>query len=94
MGNTMVNSTPAKTLNSRPTKVSELNVPLVDASVESDLAQRKSLWHRFLAGYRNVNLVLAGMYTGVTCYGVPHEKHQYADSSVDSTSAQSDDGAS
>ncbi|MEX2132062.1 MAG: hypothetical protein WD772_11320 [Pseudohongiellaceae bacterium] len=27
--------------------------------------------------YRNISLFLAGMYTGVKCHGVPHDRHSY-----------------
>ena len=34
----------------------------------------KPFWRRW---YYNTSLFLAGMYTGVKCSGVPHDRHSY-----------------
>jgi hypothetical protein len=38
----------------------------------------KSPLGRLRRFWRNLNLVLAGMYTGLSCYGTPHEQHRYS----------------
>lgn len=63
-----------KTLNGRPTSVTELNL-----GSPIDVPQTRGLWARVSAALNRLNLVLAGMYTGVTCYGVPHEDHSYSE---------------
>lgn len=63
-----------KTPNGRPTSVADLNVnsPIQSAQSQGRLA-------RLSAGLKRLNLILAGMYTGVNCYGVPHEEHSYGE---------------
>jgi hypothetical protein len=78
----MVADSQVKTLNGRPTKVSELALPCAQA--EADI--QPSFLGRVNRAYKNLNLILAGMYTGVTCYGVPHEKHTYKASDTDEKS--------
>lgn len=63
-----------KTLNGRPTTSSELALP--------EVISQPGIIGKVKLAYKNLNLILAGMYTGVTCYGVPHEEHTYK--SVDS----------
>ena len=38
---------------------------------------------KLLRIWRNLNLVMAGMYTGLTCYGTPKEHHSYRQDSED-----------
>ncbi len=68
-----------KTLNGRPTRVSQLSLPVV----EEEQVKRSGLLFKLKRGYKNLNLVLAGMYTGVTCYGVPHDEHTYKEQEAD-----------
>ncbi len=63
-----------KTLNGRPTACSALAVPRMDGAED---AAKASVMGKLKLAYKNLNLILAGMYTGVTCYGVPHEEQTY-----------------
>ncbi len=62
------------------TEIEDLNTgdALQSDAVDSAIPPRgiRRLWH-------NLNLVLAGMYTGLTCYGTPHEHHRYRQDSPD-----------
>lgn len=71
-------SVKAKTINGRPTSVAELKLGDENTSKES-----KGLLLRVGNACNKVNQVLAGMYTGVTCYGVPHEEHSYSEQGDD-----------
>jgi hypothetical protein len=75
----MVATSQAKTLNGCPTKVSDL--ALTPAHAEID--KKPGLLGRVQRAYKNLNLILAGMYTGVTCCGVPPEKHSFKASVID-----------
>lgn len=72
-------STKAKTINGRPTSVSELSIPEINLEKNSEGEEPKGFLSRLVSACNKANLVLAGMYTGVTCYGVPHEEHSYND---------------
>ena len=75
----MTENKPVKTLNGRPTRVSQLSLPVI----EDELTKQSGLLLKLKSGYKNLNLVLAGMYTGVTCYGVPHEEQTYKEQEVE-----------
>ena len=61
-----------KTLDGERTRVEELNLGVQgDAEAETGLKGKLGRW------YRNLNLVLAGMYTGLNCYGTPKAHHEY-----------------
>ncbi|MFT4748525.1 MAG: hypothetical protein ACI9E4_000189 [Pseudohongiellaceae bacterium] len=83
----------AKTTNGRPTSVAQLSVTVTTAA-ESNLEQigecraPRGLLSRLVSVCNKVNLVLAGMYTGVTCYGVPHEEHSYSERGGDDVLAK------
>ena len=83
----------AKTSNGRPTSVAELSVS-VSTAADSSLEQNgecrapRGLLSRLVSVCNKVNLVLAGMYTAVTCYGVPHEEHSYSERGGDDTVAK------
>jgi hypothetical protein len=70
---------PRKTVNGERLRVTELNtdVPFVDRQAVDPEAtdQHPAGGSKLLRWWRNLNLVLAGMYTGLTCYGTPHSKH-------------------
>lgn len=84
-------STRAKTINGRPTSVAELSVSELKLEKESEGRQSKGLLSRLVSACNKVNLVLAGMYTGVTCYGVPHDEHSYSEQGdADSVDKKSD----
>ena len=62
----------AKTLDGERTRVEELNLGAEDSAVpESGLRGSIRRW------YKNLNLVMAGMYTGLNCYGTPKAHHEY-----------------
>jgi hypothetical protein len=62
-----------KTLNGRPTALFALDLSQVDG----EGAAKTGVMGKLKLAYKNLNLILAGMYTGVTCYGVPHEEQSY-----------------
>ncbi|MFT4886333.1 MAG: hypothetical protein ACJAY7_000212 [Pseudohongiellaceae bacterium] len=72
-----------KTTNGRPTAVAELSAS-VPTAAERNLEQEsegrvpRGMLLRLVSVCNKLNLVLAGMYTGVSCYGVPHEEHSYS----------------
>jgi hypothetical protein len=88
----------AKTLNGRPTSVAELSVAKLSAENVSSSESKpedkgegskpKGLLSRLVNISNKVNLVLAGMYTGVTCYGVPREEHRYGEQGADAPTAK------
>ena len=59
-----------KTIDGERTSVEELNIgsQKVAAAGISGYLQR---W------FKNVNLIMAGMYTGLNCYGTPKSHHEY-----------------
>lgn len=61
-----------KTLDGERTRVDELNLGLADRP-----ADQAGLRGRLARWYRNLNLVMAGMYTGLNCYGTPKAHHDY-----------------
>ncbi|MFK7864115.1 MAG: hypothetical protein AB8B95_07810 [Pseudohongiellaceae bacterium] len=77
----------AKTLNGKPTSVAQLNV----LSDTPDLG-KSGLWAKFSNFFNKANLVLAGMYTGVTCYGVPHEEHGFSEGEQEEKLKKTTDG--
>ena len=59
------------TLDGRRTPVSDLNTGV-------DLKEQQPEDTGGLRGFfRKLNLVMAGMYTGLNCYGTPHTHHSY-----------------
>lgn len=72
-------SVKAKTINGRPTSVAELKL----GDKNTGNGSSKGLLLRVGNACNKINQVLAGMYTGVTCYGVPHEEHSYSEQGGD-----------
>lgn len=71
------------TLDGRRTDVAEMGI---DQSVETE--QRVAgLRGRLARLLRNLNLVAAGMYTGLSCYGTPHSRRP-VEKQVSKTEAQ------
>ena len=66
----------AKTIDGARTRVDELNLGDSDGP-ESEV----SALGRLRRWYRNFSLVLAGMYTGLNCYGTPKTEHEYEEGS-------------
>ena len=64
----------AKTIDGERLRVDELN--LGAGALEDTNSGGKSRLQRW---YRNLSLVLAGMYTGLNCYGTPKTEHEYDD---------------
>ena len=62
-----------KTLDGSRTPVKDLNTEVPELLQ----ADKKGLFGRLAALYRNLSLVMAGMYTGLNCYGTPREHHSY-----------------
>lgn len=75
----MAANKPVKTLNGRPTSASQLALP--ESEVNAEVSG--GVFAKIKRAYKNLNLVLAGMYTGVTCYGVPHEEHTYSEKNIE-----------
>lgn len=74
----MTNKPPADservpTLNGRPTLLKALNTGVPEALEKAGQGR----WQRLVGAYRKLNLIMAGMYTGVGCSGVPHSHHTY-----------------
>ncbi|MEQ8313989.1 MAG: hypothetical protein RL839_03265 [Gammaproteobacteria bacterium] len=63
-----------KTLDGERTRVDELNL----GDAQNDDAKTAS-GGRLARWLRNLNLVMAGMYTGLNCYGTPKAHHEYGD---------------
>ena len=79
-GNSTSSSTENRaSLDGERVRVTELNTDLPFASLSNTRDTRIRRW------WRNFNLVLAGMYTGLTCYGTPHSQRP-RDSGQDSDS--------
>ncbi len=63
-----------KTLDGERTTIAELNTGSDSAAVQATGSiSRWKLW------LKNLNLVMAGMYTGLNCYGTPKTHHEYED---------------
>ena len=73
-----------KTLDGERTRIAELNTG-PEAS-EVDTAGTGSRVRRWL---KNLNMVMAGMYTGLNCYGTPKTHHEY-DERQDGTESKPD----
>ena len=71
---TQMNKPKVKTLDGQRTRLEEMNLGPedVDAADRSFLARLKR-------AYRNASLVMAGMYTGLNCYGTPKSHHDYGE---------------
>ncbi|MDA0928937.1 MAG: hypothetical protein O2861_12725 [Proteobacteria bacterium] len=69
-----MNKTKVKTLDGERTRLQEMNL----GNVEVDPADR-SLMARLKRAYRNASLLMAGMYTGLNCYGTPRTHHEYGE---------------
>lgn len=67
-----MNKAKAKTLDGERTRLEEMNL----GNVEVDAADRSFL-ARLKRAYRNASLLMAGMYTGLNCYGTPKTHHEY-----------------
>ncbi|MDD9891356.1 MAG: hypothetical protein OXU66_12035 [Gammaproteobacteria bacterium] len=67
-----------KTIDGERTAVSELNLetPFESAS------RSKGFMAKLVTVYKNLSLVMAGMYTGLNCYGTPHS-HRATDEDGD-----------
>ncbi|MFT6093250.1 MAG: hypothetical protein ACJA2Q_001143 [Pseudohongiellaceae bacterium] len=95
----LMKSIKAKTTNGRPTSVAQLLIS-VPTAAELNLEQKnensapRSLLSRLVSGCDKINLVLAGMYTAVTCYGVPHQEHSYSECGGDDSVAEKKSDAS
>ena len=68
-----MSKTKVKTLNGVPLKVGELNTGAIGDIQESPAG----FFSKIARVYKNVSLVLAGMYTGVGCSGTPNPFHEY-----------------
>ena len=72
-GPKFMSSDKVKTIDAARTTVAELNT---DVPAIMDLGQQ-GLRGRLASAYRNLSLVLAGMYTGLSCGGTPNTHHSY-----------------
>ncbi|MBT3529934.1 MAG: hypothetical protein HOF74_02580 [Gammaproteobacteria bacterium] len=66
-----------KTVDGRPTSLASLNTGHTGSNKQSDDAKPTGLRSRLTKAFKNLNLVMAGMYTGVGCVGTPHTEHSY-----------------
>tara|TARA_R110002072_G_scaffold169230_1_gene322856 strand:- start:185 stop:499 length:315 start_codon:yes stop_codon:yes gene_type:complete len=89
-----------KTLDGKRTSVEQINLGSKSALPDNGDAEPSggvpvSFLTRCRRWLHNANLVMAGMYTGLTCHGTPHTHHSYSDkqSSSDSGDNDSSDGA-
>lgn len=74
----------AKTMDGRPTSLNSLNT---GEDVDQQDAVKSSFGSLSVSGklarvYKNLNLIMAGMYTGVGCAGTPLSEHSYEDDSA------------
>lgn len=67
-----MSKTKEKTLDGQRIPVSELNLEAPFA----ENAPSKSLLGKLATAYKNLSLVMAGMYTGLNCYGTPHAQRE------------------
>ena len=90
-----MNISRVKTLDGKRTSVEQINLGSKSASPDKMDAEPASFFTRCRRWLHNANLVMAGMYTGLTCHGTPHAHHSYEDkqSSSDSEDGDSDVGA-
>ena len=65
-----------KTIDGERTRVDEMNV-----GAEPDADSGTGLSGRLKRFARNASLVMAGMYTGLNCYGTPNTEHEQDDES-------------
>ena len=84
-----------KTLDGKRTGVEQINLGRKSASPDKIDAEPASFFTRCRRWLHNANLVMAGMYTGLTCHGTPHTHHSYEDkqSNSDSEDGYPDAGA-
>ena len=68
-----MSSDKVKTVDAARTTVAELNTA-VPAIMDHG---QQGLRGRLASAYRNLSLVLAGMYTGLSCGGTPNTHHSY-----------------
>ena len=61
-----------KTLNGERTRVEEINVEFPFKRTN----QNSWLISKLIVSYKNLSLVMAGMYIGLNCYGTPHSHHK------------------
>ena len=59
-----------RTIDGERTRVDELNMG-TEPAIKSGFVGRLQQWAK------NLNLVMAGMYTGLNCYGTPKSHHEY-----------------
>jgi len=79
----------AKTLDGERARVEDLNIG-GGAGKEQPEAAPSGVAARLKRAYRNFNLLLAGMYTGLNCYGTPHTHHSYDDEDESSSKKKPD----
>ena len=60
------------------TQISDLNI---GAANSEDTDQASGAWAGLKRCYKNLSLVMAGMYTGLNCYGTPNTEHSYENDS-------------
>ncbi len=72
-----------KTVDGAPTPLRSLNTGVESLAESKDTEMPVGLKSRLIAAYKNLNLVMAGMYTGVGCVGTPHAEHSYEDTAED-----------
>lgn len=63
----------AKTLDGKRTSVHDMNT-----GSYGEISEQKGVFSRILKTCKNINLFMAGMYTGVGCGGTPHTHHNYS----------------
>ncbi len=81
-----MNEHKARTVDGERTRLQELNTGTTSGETEV-MPERAGIIARWRRFYRNLNLVLAGMYTGLTCHGTPHTHHTYSRQKGDEASA-------
>ncbi len=69
----------SKTPDGRRLSVRDLNTEVPPLLARS----KRGVWARIAQAYRNLSMVMAGMYTGLNCYGTPKEEHSYGEPSAD-----------
>ena len=79
-----MNSEKAKTLDGERTSVEELSSNSEDTSEQ----RSPSMLSRITRAYKNLNLFMAGMYTGVGCSGTPHTHHSYKQTEKTDTNSE------
>ena len=66
-----------RTLDGERTRVDELNTGAVPDNQQTGILGRLKRFNR------NLSLVMAGMYTGLNCYGTPKTEHEYGEGEGD-----------